>query len=79
MYAQIPSIAFFSIRAGFQRYFYNTTSDQCEEFTYGGCDGNGNNFETIEHCQGNCSSEITYLMMAPNNVMSILVYEYNYL
>ncbi len=36
------------------RYFYNTCTGQCELFTWGCCDGNANNFETLEQCQAAC-------------------------
>ena len=44
-----------------QRYFYNSTSGSCEQFAYGGCDGNENNFEDIENCQNTCESKSTLL------------------
>ncbi|KAK3581415.1 hypothetical protein CHS0354_016277 [Potamilus streckersoni] len=40
----------------FPRWFYNRTSDRCEEFIYGGCQGNDNNFETKESCVARCPS-----------------------
>ena len=42
--------------AYFRRYFYNKMSEQCEQFVYGGCGGNDNNFETVEECEARCSS-----------------------
>ena len=40
--------------AYFPRYFYNSTSGECELFIYGGCQGNSNNFDTIEQCESTC-------------------------
>ncbi|KAH9509811.1 hypothetical protein Btru_045269 [Bulinus truncatus] len=41
-------------KAAFTKYFFNATSNECETFTYGGCQGNRNRFETLELCQYNC-------------------------
>ncbi|KAL4629891.1 tissue factor pathway inhibitor 2 [Arapaima gigas] len=38
----------------FNRYYYNTITQNCEEFTYGGCHGNSNNFKSFEECQKTC-------------------------
>ncbi|XP_077521294.1 uncharacterized protein LOC144132630 isoform X2 [Amblyomma americanum] len=38
----------------FPRYYYNSTSKTCEQFIYGGCQSNGNNFETVEECKKKC-------------------------
>uniref|UniRef100_A0A803TET1 BPTI/Kunitz inhibitor domain-containing protein n=1 Tax=Anolis carolinensis TaxID=28377 RepID=A0A803TET1_ANOCA len=37
-------------RGNMPRFFFNSTSWKCEKFIYGGCSGNGNNFETREEC-----------------------------
>lgn len=36
------------------RFFYNTGTGQCESFTYGCCEGNANNFLTLEECEVAC-------------------------
>ena len=41
-------------RAYFTRYFYNTSSARCDEFVYGGCGGNKNNFIKKVHCKAKC-------------------------
>lgn len=40
----------------FSRFFYNATTDTCEPFTYGGCEGNGNNFDSRETCEAFCGA-----------------------
>lgn len=44
-------------RAMFQRYTYNPSTDSCEQFIYGGCGGNGNNFITKNLCEKACLNE----------------------
>ena len=34
--------------------FYNVETGLCEQFVYGGCDGNANNFATREECEATC-------------------------
>lgn len=36
------------------RLFYNACAQQCEWFTYGCCEGNSNNFLTLEECEAAC-------------------------
>ena len=40
---------------GDPHWFYNATSKRCEPFWYGGCEGNGNNYETQELCESHCA------------------------
>ncbi len=40
------------------RYYFDPTSRQCRRFTFGGCDGNGNNFETFEECRKQCGADV---------------------
>ncbi|XP_029514907.2 putative Kunitz-type serine protease inhibitor [Oncorhynchus nerka] len=38
-------------------YYYNAAEGTCRIFHYGGCQGNGNRFETREHCQQTCMAK----------------------
>lgn len=38
----------------FYRYAFNLDTHSCEEFIYGGCAGNSNNFESLELCEHTC-------------------------
>ncbi|XP_050721774.1 papilin-like isoform X2 [Eriocheir sinensis] len=45
-------------RARIPRWHYDHTSASCQPFTYGGCQGNENNFPTEQHCRAVCPDEI---------------------
>ena len=36
------------------RYYYDRDKKECQQFRYGGCNGNANNYETLEQCQSAC-------------------------
>ncbi|ESO89580.1 hypothetical protein LOTGIDRAFT_124784, partial [Lottia gigantea] len=36
------------------RYYYNKDKDQCEAFSFNGCGGNANNFDTLAECESMC-------------------------
>ncbi|ULT97722.1 hypothetical protein L3Y34_005506 [Caenorhabditis briggsae] len=40
------------------RYFYNNQAKECQSFLFLGCDGNSNNFPSIEKCQNYCEIAI---------------------
>lgn len=40
------------------RYFFNTDTGQCEEFIFGCCEGNANNFPTLEACETACGGNV---------------------
>uniref|UniRef100_A0A9L0IWM8 BPTI/Kunitz inhibitor domain-containing protein n=1 Tax=Equus asinus TaxID=9793 RepID=A0A9L0IWM8_EQUAS len=50
---QLPSVRG-PCKGYFHQYFYSSTSNECEHFIYGGCQGNANNFETTEICLWVC-------------------------
>ncbi|XP_064484445.1 carboxypeptidase inhibitor SmCI-like [Ornithodoros turicata] len=37
-----------------KRWYFNTGTGQCVEFSYSGCEGNQNNFVSKEHCEAAC-------------------------
>ncbi|KAJ7408560.1 hypothetical protein WISP_119423 [Willisornis vidua] len=41
-------------RAMVPRWYYDRHTQSCQEFTYGGCYGNANNFLTFDDCEKNC-------------------------
>lgn len=41
-------------KAAFERWAYDNSQKRCVKFTYGGCGGNSNNFETQEECENAC-------------------------
>ena len=45
-------------RDSFKRYFYNQQQGRCEEFIYGGCEGNKNNFKTRDECEKSCGGGV---------------------
>lgn len=44
-------------RARLLRFYYNLRTQRCESFTYGGCLGNENNFETLKSCRYHCEKQ----------------------
>lgn len=50
-------------RGYFVKYYYEASSGSCNQFAYGGCQGNGNRFSTEEECAQIC---ITHQENKPN-------------
>lgn len=46
-------------KAMMKRFFFNIFTQQCEEFIYGGCEGNKNRFESLEECREKCVADYT--------------------
>ena len=46
------------------RYFYNSTSQKCEVFYFGGCHSNENNFFTQHDCEEKCSCKFCNVFKA---------------
>lgn len=45
-------------RGAFPRFYFNATSGTCDAFTYGGCGGNDNNFDTVDACNAACTASM---------------------
>ncbi|XP_061726558.1 PI-stichotoxin-Hcr2f-like [Cydia pomonella] len=43
-------------RASIKRWGYDPEIGECREFTWGGCDDNGNNFESYSQCKYTCET-----------------------
>jgi hypothetical protein len=43
-----------SCRANIERWHFDSELGSCQTFTYGGCDGNENNFASKEKCESIC-------------------------
>uniref|UniRef100_A0A915KDY4 BPTI/Kunitz inhibitor domain-containing protein n=1 Tax=Romanomermis culicivorax TaxID=13658 RepID=A0A915KDY4_ROMCU len=52
----------------FIRWYWNPASADCELFTYGGCQGNGNNFDTKEECVSTCKDVSPDVCSHPEDV-----------
>ncbi|XP_058050660.1 actinia tenebrosa protease inhibitors-like [Ahaetulla prasina] len=46
-------------KASFPRFYFNTATGNCEGFNYGGCEGNKNNFLTLNQCRAACQRSET--------------------
>ncbi|XP_019128629.2 papilin b, proteoglycan-like sulfated glycoprotein isoform X2 [Larimichthys crocea] len=47
------------------RYYYDSGTNKCTEFWYGSCQGNGNNFVSLEACQRECGGVVRERPPAP--------------
>ena len=54
-------------RASMRRFFFNSTSRQCEEFRFGGCEGNTNRFDTEKECNDFCGCELCLELSLPGH------------
>lgn len=43
-------------RASFTKWYYNPYERSCKRFTFGGCEGNNNRFDTEDQCMESCRS-----------------------
>nr|XP_045610870.1 papilin-like [Procambarus clarkii] len=50
----------------FRQYYYDSSSDECYEFDYGGCQGNKNRFDSARLCQQRCKKTMAVLTTTPS-------------
>ena len=48
-------------KAHFKLWYFNKVTKKCEQFVYGGCQGNGNRFGSELECRQTCRPEGTFL------------------
>lgn len=48
-------------RGSLPRWAYNVVAGACQQFVWGGCDGNGNNFVSADTCEATCGAIMTDL------------------
>ena len=58
-----------SCNGSITHWYFNKEEEKCEQFTYSGCDGNRNNFETINDCLHSCCKNCSF-----NFIIPLLVY-----
>ncbi|KAJ6649893.1 Kunitz-type serine protease inhibitor bitisilin-3 [Pseudolycoriella hygida] len=78
-----PTVPFFEIcplpadsgscYASFDRYYFDAAKNECLLFTYGGCEGNANNFETTDTIK--CHTQIFYRQVIWLGLKTLLSYE----
>lgn len=44
-------------RGLFPKFYFDSSSKSCKGFTYGGCDGNGNRFDSEAACKAACGGQ----------------------
>nr|XP_027204924.1 papilin-like [Dermatophagoides pteronyssinus] len=47
-------------RGSYTRWYYRREEGRCRDFSYGGCHGNLNNFQTEDECQSACASRTPF-------------------
>ncbi|XP_055956010.1 actinia tenebrosa protease inhibitors [Patella vulgata] len=64
-------------QAYFHRFYFNSSTQSCKEFIYGGCGGNSNNFKTKTECEMTCKSVCQRPLIAGDCDQEIPSYGWN--
>ncbi|XP_059760656.1 kunitz-type protease inhibitor 2 isoform X2 [Balaenoptera ricei] len=62
-------------RASIPRWWYNVTEGSCQQFVYGGCGGNDNNYMTKEECLAKCAG-VTVPRRQDSDELSSDIFDY---
>merc|ERR1712096_344655 len=54
-------------RSLFPKYYYSTRFGKCTKFSYSGCGGNSNNFETKKDCEERCTDNVSRTKLSSNS------------
>ena len=54
-------------KARMPRFAYDSESKSCIQFFYGGCEANGNNYESLDECQKSCSNYVENIKREKEN------------
>lgn len=54
------------------QWYFDSSDKECKQFTYGGCRGNGNRFNTKLQCQEACQSSSEQPLLNPHGSLSLL-------
>uniref|UniRef100_A0A182C5W8 Ku-wap-fusin n=1 Tax=Phalotris mertensi TaxID=1260334 RepID=A0A182C5W8_9SAUR len=57
-------------KAKMPRFYYNSASNECQKFIYGGCQGNANNFKTKDECHFTCVEKPGVCRKAPPDIFT---------
>ena len=71
----------------FRKFYYDSDDKECLEFTFGGCEGNGNRFSSIKECELVCLSreepevaqqstisKVSCIDFCPHTVLKLLIH-----
>lgn len=58
-------------KAAFRKFYYDSETKSCQQFIYGGCGGNGNNFDDQKSCERTCMEGEKEEVETPNVMQTL--------